>query len=462
MKNLLLVVCILGAIQMSGQRIAPGYYHSLTTCYDGTTMAWGGNSWGSLGDGTNVYSTIPVASVNVSNIIKIASGAYHSLALKDDGTVMSWGRNEYGALGDGTNAQNYFPTLIPNLTGVIDIACGGYHSIVLKEDGTVWTFGHNNYGQLMDETTTNSNIPVQALGLPTIIAIAAGDDHSLLLASDHTMWAGGINDQGQLGNGTTLTTFTGIPTQVIDLTDVITIAGNGYKSSYAVKADGTVWSWGYNQQGALGNGTLDASSVPVQVTDLTDVIALAAHGGYGHQLALKQDGTVWAWGYNLRGQLGNNTIEDSTVPVQVLGMSNVVEIGAGHHFSMALTNDGSIYMWGSNDTGQLGNGDLLDRLLPEQVIDICSMVSSVSELEESSLFILYPNPSNTFIHLSLTDPGQWKNALIEVYDVQGKLVLQEPSLSLFQTIDLSSVAKGIFEFRISDTNKSRSQKILLE
>ena len=213
----------------------------------------------------------------------------------------------------------------------IAIAAGGYHTVALRADVTVWAWGWNDYGALGDGTWTDSNTPVQVVGpggagnLEDIIAIAGGYHHTIALKSDGTVWTFGANDAGQLGDGTNTHRIT--PVQVFGeggsgfLTDVSAIAG-GHYHTIALKSDGTVWAWGNNFHGQLGDNTTTSRHTPVQVHgegdigNIEDMSAIAA--GYRHTIALKADGTVWAWGHNGYGQLGDGTTTESWTPVQSL------------------------------------------------------------------------------------------------------------------------------------------------
>jgi alpha-tubulin suppressor-like RCC1 family protein len=201
-------------------------------------------------------------------------------------------------------------------------------------------------------------------------AVAGGASYSLALRSDGTVWAWGDNDYGQLGNGTTSYPVTYSPAQVRGLTNVRAIAAGGYHA-LALRSDGTVWAWGSNNHGELGDGTTMDRSTTVQVTGLANVQAIAA--GAGHSLALRSDGTVWAWGSNEFGELGDGTTTNRSTPVQVSGLLSVQAIAAGFDHSLALRSDGTVWAWGSNNYGELGNDSTSNRGTPVQVSGLQSV-----------------------------------------------------------------------------------------
>jgi YD repeat-containing protein len=283
-------------------------------------------------------------------------GVYHSLATDTDGVVWAWGYNAYGQLGDGTTTNRHAPVAVPGLASSVGIAAGGYHSLAVLSDGTAWAWGRNSSGELGDGSTISSSVPVQVVGLTDVVDVEAGSHHSLAVTGDATVWAWGTNSAGQLGDGTTTARST--PVQVSGLTDVTAVAAGGLSGyaghNLALRSDGTVWAWGHNNKGQLGDGTTTNRSLTVQVTGLTEVVAVAAGGDSSY--ALRSDGTVWAWGDNGSGQLANDSVKRaSTVPVQS-AITQVVHIAAGSEHALAVTQDSTAWSWGNNEYGQLGNG----------------------------------------------------------------------------------------------------------
>lgn len=322
----------------------------------------------------------------------ITAGGYHTLALKSDGTVWTWGQNTVGQLGNGTTAFSSTPVQVKEagtadktLTNVMAISAKQYHSVALKADGTVWAWGHNAYGQLGQATTTTyRTTAAKVSGLTDVKAISTGGTHTLAVKTDGTVWAWGSNSHGQLGNGANADCVTPVQvqrlvevpatsevpahTELFPLKDIVAVS-TGFHASYALKGDGTVWAWGDNTYGQIGDGKtgpeFKTRNSAVQVSGLKFVTSLEA--GANHVLALKSDGTVWGWGYNSYGQLGDNSTSTRYTPVQVkLTENGVIQNfdyasklfqGGYHHFSLILRADGKVWGTGDNRYGQLGNTD---------------------------------------------------------------------------------------------------------
>lgn len=238
------------------------------------------------------------------------------------------------------------PVRVRGLSEVIAIAtnpCGG-HTVTLKKDGTVWTWGNNTFGELGDGTTTDRSTPVQVKGLSSVVAIAAGASHNVAVREDGSVWAWGSNNYGKLGDGTTMDRLT--PVQVKGLTDVVFVAAATWGfHTFAVGEDGTVWAWGWNGDGQLGDGTITDRFTPVRISGLSQVVAITA--GERHTLALREDGSVWAWGHNMYGQLGDSTTKYRFTPVWVRDLSGVVAIDTGQFSSAVVKEDGTVWAWGN-------------------------------------------------------------------------------------------------------------------
>ena len=216
--------------------------------------------------------------------------------LRSDGTVWATGYNGDGELGNGlSSADSPQYEQVAGLQGVTSIAAGRYCALALRSDGSVWAWGDNTEGELGDGTDIGRTLPVQVLYLSHVIAIACGHDHCLALESDGTVWAWGTNTGGQLGVGTPEGTlpFSMAPMQIGSFANVIAIAA-GRDSSLAVKSDGTVWAWGSGSHGQLGNGSTTDSDVPVQVSGLTEIKTVA--GGEDYNLAVNSKGAVYLMG----------------------------------------------------------------------------------------------------------------------------------------------------------------------
>jgi len=200
-------------------------------------------------------------------------------------------------------------------------------------------------------------------------SITAGGYHSIALNDDGTLWAWGDNGSAQLGDGST--TNRNVPVRVTSLSDVFAVAGGG-NHTLALTGEGGVWAWGDNSSGQLGDGTFLARARPAPLSRLTESVAVAA--GYSHSLALKKDGTVWAWGDNSSGQLGNGTTQNRNIPEPVLHLAEVIAIAAGQYHSIALRRDGTVWAWGANGDGQLGDGSFHTRTVPVQVAGLSDVL----------------------------------------------------------------------------------------
>lgn len=247
---------------------------------------------------------------------------------------------------------------------VIKIEAGEDHSLALAEDGTVWTWGGNFDKALGYDTISGyTTYPAKVNELSGIVDIAAGILHSAVLKNNGTVWTWGENANGQLGDGTTTSRYT--PVMVQGLSGIVDISCGG-KTTLAVKNDGTLWAWGDNSYGQVGDGIDAIVKTPVQVRDISNLAAIA--GGGDHVLALTRDGKVYAWGQNDFGQIGDGTIFNTSTPTYI--MSGASSIEAGMMDSYAIKSDGSAWAWGYNASGQLGDGTYTHKKYPNKMIGI--------------------------------------------------------------------------------------------
>lgn len=371
--------------------VACGYGHTLAIAPPpdpDIVEAWGNNTYNQLGDGTGADSGVPVKIIGMSGIKAVADGSSHALALRPDGTVWGWGYNYFGQLGDGRSAIKFsLPVQAISLAGIKDIAAGQHQTLALGSDGTVRAWGYNYYGQVGVGNTTNSSLPLP-VGLSGAKAVAGGQTYSAALKSDGTVWTWGYNNCGQLGDTTTGQRKT--PVQVRGLTGIKAIAC-GYAQTFGLRSDGSVWAWGYNNCGQLGDGTQFQRYAPVQVSGLQGAVAIAS--GYYHAAALKSDGTVWTWGSNSCGQLGDGTwaIQRNT-PVQVKGLDGVIAIAAGAYHVVALKSDGTVWAWGDNTSGQIGSGTKNNSSnVPVQVAGLTDVTGVAAGVNFTSASVAVPD-----------------------------------------------------------------------
>jgi len=348
--------------------ITAGAGYTLALRADGTVWGWGTNSQGELGTGTPTsYVDAPVQAVGLDSVSAIATKLASSSFVLRDGRIWSWGRNNLGELGDGTETARATPGQVEGLQDVVAVSGSSLQALALRSDGTVWAWGYNRDGMLGCGTTANPlTSPTQVLGLSGVTAIASGQQYSMALRSDGSVWTWGHNESGQLGDGTTTNHYA--PASVPGLTEVAAIS-IGNLTSVALKQDGTVWTWGDNYKGKLGDGTDVHRHAPVQVVGLSGIVQVSA--GASHTLARRSDGSVWAWGENYVGMLGDGTTTDRWSPVQVSGLSGVTTISAGSAQSVALKNDRTVWSWGGNVNGTLAIGTRSNALVPALTLFGC-------------------------------------------------------------------------------------------
>jgi alpha-tubulin suppressor-like RCC1 family protein len=363
-------------------------------------VGWGENGHAELGAGYRGSPQDEVTAL-VQGAVQIVATGHSGYALMPDGTVESWGGNTYGQLGDGTRFQRPLPVRVRALTGVTEIAASGDHALALLANGTVATWGGAGYGQLGTGFTTHGKIeigeptPVLVPGLSGVVAVFAGGADDVVLLANGTLEGWGQNKSGELG-GSAGERATPQPVPGVSGVRTVAIGGNPSLGAHmlAVLDDGSVVALGNGRFGQLGDGQLGLSSTPVRVSGLGGVAQVAADAT--HSIALTEAGSVYTWGENGQGQLGVGrrtgscgAEKCSPVPVQVSSLKQVNAIAAGFGYSFALAGS-RVLAWGYNLQRELGDGTTVERALPVPVEGL-AQASAIAAGEGASLAIV-PGP----------------------------------------------------------------------
>jgi alpha-tubulin suppressor-like RCC1 family protein len=333
----------------------------------GGLWTWGANVQAELGDNTLVPKSSPVQTVaGGTNWKQVACGTNHSAAIKTDGTLWLWGGGNNGSLGINTFGGRSSPVqTVAGGTNWKQVEIGTYLTAAVKTDGTLWLWGFNNFGQLGDNTVANKSSPVQTISAgANWKQVASGGNSTVAVKTDGTLWTWGSSVSGELGNNTT--TSSSSPVQTVAGGTNWKQVDNGSGHMAAIKTDGTLWTWGSSL--GLGDNTTTNKSSPVQTVAGGTNWKQVACGGF-HTAAIKTDGSLWTWGSNSYGALGDNTVTLRRSPVQTISAgTNWKQVAGGLYYTAAIKTDGTLWLWGRNNYGNLGNNTITDRSSPVQVI----------------------------------------------------------------------------------------------
>jgi alpha-tubulin suppressor-like RCC1 family protein len=346
-------------------QVALGASHSCAILDDGSVSCWGLNSNGQLGDGTRSPSLEPEKSSMPlgRKAVEIAVGSYHTCTLLDDGTVRCWGSNEFGQLGDGTTIERTTPVSVNLGQGksALSVSSGESHSCAILNDRSVKCWGLNSNGQLGDGTTTDRSSPVQvAMSGEKTIMVSAGSYHTCAISIDRTVMCWGDNWNGQIGDGTNTDSASPVVIAVPSNSSAVSLDAGALHTCLGMN-DGSMFCWGYNAYGQLGNGGFDNSNTPMASPLSTNLLLSRVQVGLFHSCAIFDSGQVSCWGDNSIGQLGDETQIGRPTPGIVGLGTNATSISVGQRHTCAILDDASLHCWGANEAGQVGDGSSLNR-----------------------------------------------------------------------------------------------------
>jgi alpha-tubulin suppressor-like RCC1 family protein len=357
-------------------------YFSNGTAWDGVVpipvpvngiWMWGQNCifstpWGNLGNNSGLNSSSPVSVVGgFTDWCQVSAGRAVTLAVRTNGSLWSWGQNNPGGvLGDNTLVNKSSPvSVIGGFTDWCQVSAGISFSLAVRQNGTAWAWGQNNYGQLGADNTTSRSSPVSVVGgFCDWCQISAGYRQSLAVRTNGTLWAWGNNGSGRLGDNTTVSKSS--PVSVVGgFTDWCRVS-LGYHSM-ALRQNGTIWAWGCNNVGQLGDNTVVNKSSPVSVIGgFTDWCQLSA--GARHGLAIRTNGSAWSWGQNSWGQLGTSSYSNCSSPVSVVGgFTDWCQVSGAYQSSFGLRTNGTIFSWGRGTYGALGDNSTSEKNSPASI-----------------------------------------------------------------------------------------------
>lgn len=459
MNSLKIIIVTLLALNISKsnaqcfKEIKSGRYHNATLKANGLSWVWGAGLTGALGNGMENLEYSPIS---LSNEIssKIACGAFDTFIIKTNGTLWGTGYNYAGELGVNSTTEG-----ILNLTQVgtasdwKDIAPGDFFTIALKTDNTIWAWGQNDGYQMGDGSCCANRLEPAQVGTDSdwkSIGISQARS-AFAIKNNGTLWCWGSNIAGLLGSN--FVSGYPYPTQHNTDTDWASVT-LGYAHMLALKTNGTLWAWGSDGQGQTANDGTFGYYDPHQIgTSTWKMVA----GGLNTSFGIKTDGTLWAWGQNDAGQLGIGGITPNQfAPVQIGTDNNWDKISAGFEHCIALKTDGSLWAWGDNTFGQYGNGTTINSTTPI-LIAVSGCTLSNPTFSTGEKFSIAPNPVNKILTINNKENSIGK---IIVMNVLGEKIIEK--LSIDTILDVEMLQNGIYILQIISDGLPYNYKFIKE
>lgn len=352
--------------------VSLGYSFSGAITEDGSLYVWGQSTLGRLGYITMENQVTPKKILD--HVVSVSLGKHHAGAITEDGSLYMWGSNEYGQVGGGASVSN---EPIKVLDNVVFISLGAGHSGAITKDGSLYMWGWNKYGQIGDGTTENVVKPKKILD--SVRFISLGSEHSGAITKDGDLYMWGDNEYGAIGDGTSENRSK--PKKVLSNVASISL-GTGYTG--AINKSGNLYMWGSNYAGCLGYETSWSDTEEHYSPHLVLGNVVSVSLGWCYSGVVTRDGSLYMWGDNEYGVLGDGTTETNSVPIKI--RDGVAAVSLGYNHSGAVMRDGSLYMWGNNDDGQLGDGTTTSTYVPIKVLDNVRIINKQTNIQKLNSF----------------------------------------------------------------------------
>ena len=443
MKRILLIFLLLffpkPTIAQCYESLKFGGTHTIGIKSDGTLWGWGRGDYGHLGT-VNWTEPNPLQVGTISNIQNIYPGLINTFVIKTDGTLWGIGSNLNGSLGvNSTSTQFETFQQITTANSWLKVSPSLFFTLALKTDGTIWAWGQDDINQTGNPPASESQTtPIQVGTANDWIDVATSTNSTAFaLKADGTIWGWGFN-VGSLLVSSSSVVGVNTPIQINGVTGFVKICAGG-SHILAQKANGTLWAWGTGPGRGVGDDSPTIGSVPLQIsTDTWNYFS----AGTGTSFGIKTDGTLWAWGLNTNGQLGLGTETNHSVPVQIGTDANWETVQARNYTTtMATKSDGTVWYWGTNYYGEFGNGLDFQEIYfttPQLSPNVCVTSLSTPSFEQKNNVTLYPNPVQNRLFINTQETQRY-----QIYSILGSKI-SEGTLTVGSGIDCSGLTSGVY------------------